>query len=96
MTVCFVDSDDFYRHGRFILALLGFPYLLLNPYSSPSFCCLDPDYSILFLPIHGKPRRVQLFTLELNWGERWGLNPRPPEPQSGALPTELRSPRIES
>ena len=27
------------------------------------------------------------------WGERWGLNPRPPEPQPGALPTELRSPQ---
>ena len=26
------------------------------------------------------------------WGERRGLNPRQPEPQSGALPTELRSP----
>jgi hypothetical protein len=25
-------------------------------------------------------------------GERWDLNPRPPESQSGALPTELRSP----
>ena len=27
------------------------------------------------------------------WGERRGSNPRPPEPQSGALPTELRSPQ---
>lgn len=26
------------------------------------------------------------------WGERRGLNPRHPEPQSGALPTELRPP----
>ncbi len=26
------------------------------------------------------------------WGERWDSNPRPPEPQSGALPTELRPP----
>ncbi len=26
------------------------------------------------------------------WGDRWGSNPRQPEPQSGALPTELRSP----
>ena len=25
-------------------------------------------------------------------GERWDSNPRQPEPQSGALPTELRSP----
>ena len=28
------------------------------------------------------------------WGERRGLNPRPPESQSGALPTELRSPQL--
>ena len=27
-------------------------------------------------------------------GERRDLNPRPPEPQSGALPTELRPPYI--
>jgi hypothetical protein len=26
-------------------------------------------------------------------GERWGSNPRPPGPQPGALPTELRPPR---
>ncbi len=26
------------------------------------------------------------------WGGRWGSNPRRPESQSGALPTELRSP----
>ena len=28
----------------------------------------------------------------VKWGGRWGLNPRPPESQSGALPTELRPP----
>ena len=28
----------------------------------------------------------------LQWGGRWGSNPRPPESQSGALPTELRPP----
>ena len=26
----------------------------------------------------------------LGWGDRWNSNPRRPEPQSGALPTELR------
>ena len=26
------------------------------------------------------------------WGGRWDLNPRQPESQSGALPTELRPP----
>lgn len=25
---------------------------------------------------------------------RWGLNPRQPDPQSGALPTELRPPQL--
>ena len=32
------------------------------------------------------------FYLSLKWGGRWGSNPRPPESQSGALPTELRPP----
>lgn len=27
-----------------------------------------------------------------NWGERWGSNPRPSEPQSDALPAELLPP----
>ncbi len=30
------------------------------------------------------------------WGERWDSNPRRPESQSGALPTELRSPHSNS
>ncbi len=29
------------------------------------------------------------------WGGRWGLNPQRPEPQSGALPIELRPPLSE-
>ena len=29
---------------------------------------------------------------DIKWGGRRGLNPRPPESQSGALPTELRPP----
>lgn len=32
------------------------------------------------------------FAYRLNWGNRRGLNPRHPESQSGALPTELRLP----
>ena len=28
------------------------------------------------------------------WGGRWDLNPRQPESQSGALPTELRPPKL--
>jgi hypothetical protein len=47
-------------------------------------------------------RRPLLYPAELRartwaikkWGGRWGLNPRPPESQSGALPTELRPPLI--
>ena len=31
--------------------------------------------------------------LKLKWGGRWDLNPRQPESQSGALPTELRPPQ---
>lgn len=34
----------------------------------------------------------QSFDLGEKWGGRWGSNPRQPEPQSGALPTELRPP----
>ncbi len=30
------------------------------------------------------------------WGDRWDLNPRQPESQSGALPTELRPPQNNS
>lgn len=30
------------------------------------------------------------------WGERWDLNPRPPGPQPGALPTELLPPQKNS
>jgi hypothetical protein len=36
------------------------------------------------------------FTYKLHkeiWGDRRGLNPRQPESQSGALPTELRPPQ---
>ena len=29
---------------------------------------------------------------KIKWGERWDSNPRQPVPQTGALPTELRSP----
>lgn len=41
--------------------------------------------------------KVALITIFCNffllfWGEWWESNPRPPEPQSGALPTELHSP----
>ena len=35
-----------------------------------------------------------LTTAVLKWGDRWDSNPRQPESQSGALPTELRSPVI--
>ena len=37
----------------------------------------------------GENKRV-----EIKWGDKRGSNPRQPEPQSGALPTELRHNRI--
>ena len=39
-----------------------------------------------------RPFRITLQDNLECWGGRWGLNPRPPESQSGALPTELRPP----
>ena len=41
-------------------------------------------------PVAGDRRRL----FHASWGGRWGLNPRPPDPQSGALPTELRPPSM--
>ena len=39
-------------------------------------------------------RSIQLsYRRNVVWGERRGLNPRQPESQSGALPTELRPPQ---
>lgn len=38
------------------------------------------------LPISPLPQKKK------KWGERWDSNPRQPESQSGALPTELLSP----
>ena len=37
-------------------------------------------------------KKPELHSIRANMGERRDLNPRPPEPQSGALPTELRPP----
>ena len=39
----------------------------------------------------GTKKAVRKDSLKV-WGARWGSNPRQPEPQSGALPTELRAP----
>src|SRR5437660_7185235 len=35
----------------------------------------------------------EFYLKELGWGGMWDLNPRLPEPQSGALPTELIPPQ---
>ena len=41
----------------------------------------------------GRKRKTPLESGEISlWGERWDLNPRPPGPQPGALPTELLPP----
>ncbi len=51
-------------------------------------------------PIHGQILSRKQGGIFLSfakwWGERRGSNPRPPEPQSGALPAELRSPEEKS
>lgn len=41
---------------------------------------------------HKKSHPVTGWLFFLSWGERWDSNPRQPVPQTGALPTELRSP----
>ena len=58
-------------------------------------------YSISFLSFNKQIESSAFSTILLNisffslrWGERRGSNPRQPEPQSGALPTELRSPYL--
>src|SRR5699024_12767184 len=39
-----------------------------------------------------KPVALPLGYSPMIWGDRWGSNPRVPEPQSGALTTSPRSP----
>ena len=39
-----------------------------------------------------KSGALPLGDIPVLWGERWDSNPRRPVPQTGALPTELRSP----
>ena len=48
-------------------------------------------YLLKHLKLDGAPLPVtaRAFSVSI-WGDRWNSNPRPPEPQSGALPTELR------
>ena len=52
------------------------------------------------LPLHYIPSAVDERTggrwppASLMWGGIWGSNPRHPEPQSGALPTELIPPNL--
>ena len=41
-----------------------------------------------------KPRPARPASARLQWGGIWGSNPRHPEPQSGALPTELIPPYL--
>ena len=42
--------------------------------------------------VNSDPSRINAKKREKEWGDRWDSNPRQPEPQSGTLPTELRSP----
>ena len=41
-----------------------------------------------------KPRPARPASARFQWGGIWGSNPRHPEPQSGALPTELIPPNL--
>ena len=41
-----------------------------------------------------KPRPAPPASARFQWGGIWGSNPRHPEPQSGALPTELIPPNL--
>ena len=46
------------------------------------------------LPLHYIPMINRKALSRKKWGGIWGSNPRHPEPQSGALPTELIPPYI--
>lgn len=55
------------------------------------------NLNLVCLPISPRPQTLQTKTPGSAWrfgiwGGRWGSNPRPQEPQSCALPTELRPP----
>lgn len=52
------------------------------------FKIIDPPIAIRIEP----EKKLEFIDNFLEWGEWWGSNPRPPEPQPGALPTELHSP----
>ena len=72
--------------------MVGAARLELTTPRSQSECatnCATPRSSILYC-IYNQPT-LQAYLQEL-WGEWWDSNPRPPEPQSGALPTELHPP----
>ncbi len=48
--------------------------------------------SLTLYPSELRAHAVPRSGLSRNWGGRWGSNPRPQEPQSCALPSELRPP----
>ena len=54
------------------------------------FKIIDMPNAIKKVP--SKKSNNMSFITPIKWGEQWVSNPRPPEPQSGALPTELCSP----
>ena len=71
-------------------SLLGAPNRIA-PRLAPAFARALPLIASLL------PTNKNLFAeaKRLNWGERRGTIPRQPDPQSGALPTELLSPENE-
>ena len=62
-----------------------------NPlYRSQSPVC----YHYTTSQLRNKPRPARPASARFQWGGIWGSNPRHPEPQSGALPTELIPPYL--
>jgi hypothetical protein len=51
----------------------------------------DRNHNPGLYPAASRPRYAHLYSKK--WGGRWDSNPRRPESQSGALPTELRPPQ---
>lgn len=75
----------------------GEPFGWCGRRDSNSHTLRRQNLNLVCLPISPRPRVLQTKTPGSAWrfgiwGGRWGSNPRPQEPQSCALPTELRPP----
>ena len=78
------------ERSKFLLTWLG--WRDSNPlYRSQSPVCYHYTTSQWS---YAKPRPARPASARFQWGGIWGSNPRHPEPQSGALPTELIPPNL--